>query len=191
MLGHLDVDAGDDTWSLMLGDLEVASGGRYDRVSFTLTHGSLSSVTPENVMDLFETHSASPFPLAAFEGLVTSQKLYEMTHDPILLEAEIAFFQKSGLLQSMNNLSPTTSDSSFTFTDSLTSHPLEYTGFFIASAFLGMATVMGITRFLSPSKIFKKYDSLMDDDSEAQMIPSPAVIELEKSPRLTVQSVQL
>jgi hypothetical protein len=188
MLGHLDVDAGDDSWSLMLGDREVASGGRYDRVSFTLTQGFVSSVTTENVIDLMGTHSASPFPLATFEGLVTSEKLQELTHDPALLEAETAYFNtllshKTALADALKGLSVSSSSSpaASTFQSSVAAHPLDFAGFFIGSVMVGMLTVLGVTRFLSPSsKTTASYDAVLDHSSSFQGAGATVGIELEK-----------
>jgi hypothetical protein len=181
MLGHLDVDAGDDTWSLSIGDSEIASGGRYDRVSFTLSHGSLSSVTSENVMDLAGTHSSS-FALAAFNGLVTAERLYQMTHESNLLEAETTFFHNLQMTTGLSQQSlddHALADNSGSFSASVASHPMEYTAFSVVSAFLGVAAMMGVMRFISPSSFSTSvsYNPVMDDTEAGN---GPVRVELEK-----------
>jgi hypothetical protein len=169
MLGNLDPDAGDDTWSLMLKDREIASGGRYDRVSFTVSKGELSAAVLENVMDLAGLQSSSPYPLAAFEGLVTADRLQAMVNDPALLEAEATFFNQ--VLGEKMTLSAEASSVS-SFGDSLAAHPLEFAGFVIGSAIIGMVGVLGVLRLLSPPK--NSYSKVMDESTKV------AAIELEK-----------
>jgi hypothetical protein len=184
MLGNLDTDAGDDTWSLMLQDREISSGGRYDRVSFTISKGELSSVVPENVIDLGGVHSASPLHLANFPGLVTAERLQAMTNDPALVEAETAFLQH--MLGDQISLgagdSPTTATVS-TFGGSLVSHPLESIGLFVGSAMIGMVSVLGVLRLLSPSSK-NSYSKVMDDSNQLAR-GVPAAIELEKPLKLS------
>jgi hypothetical protein len=186
MLGHLDVDANDDSWSLKLGDREIASGGRYDRVSFTLTRGSVSSVTTENVLDSIGTQSASPFPLASFEGLVSADQLQELTHDPALLEAETTYFSnlmthKTALADALKSLSVSSSaPTSSTFLDSVTAHPVDFAGFLIGSVLVGMVGMLGVTRLLSPplSKT-ASYNAVLDQSTEGGAAAAVG-IELEK-----------
>jgi hypothetical protein len=140
MLGNLDVDAGDDTWTLKMKDREIASGGRYDRLSFTISKGQLGSVVTENVLDLLATHS-SAFPLAAFEGLMTSDQLKTMTGDSMALEA--AVFQRL-----FGDKDPSLTSNSFE--ESLLAHPLESAGLLLGSAMIGMVTMLGLVRLFSP-----------------------------------------
>jgi hypothetical protein len=183
MLGNLDPDAADDTWSLMLKDREISSGGRYDRVSFTISKGQLNSVVSENVMDLAGI-LLSPLPLADFPGLVTSERLQIMTNDPALLEAEATFFsQVLGDQMSVGD-SPGTS----TFGFSLVSHPLKYAGLFVGSTLIGMVSMLGVLRLLSPSK--RSYSKVMDESSQPASERVP-MIELEKAMKKSSQDLIL
>jgi hypothetical protein len=175
MLGHLDVDAHDDTWSLKMNDGELASGGRYDRISFTVSEGKLSGLVNENVMDLAGPHAA-PYPLAAFEGSITAEQLHKMTHDPALLGAETAFLERAfGEQMALGVDSSSSTVESSSFNDSLRDHALEFTGVFLASAFVGMASVLGAMRFMSPSKPAHSYTTVMDESAQPR-----AEVELEK-----------
>jgi hypothetical protein len=186
MLGNLDVDAGDDTWSLMLGDREVASGGRYDRVSFTLSHGAVSSVTAENVMDLGGPFSASPLPLADFQGLVTNEKLSELTHAPALLEAETTYFNsllstKTALADALKkDISASSHAAPSSFQSSMAEYPLEFAGFLFGSAMVGVVAMLGVARFLSPAS---GYNPVLDHSQGGAAAAAPRQgvgIEMEK-----------
>jgi hypothetical protein len=163
MLGNLDVDAGDDTWTLMMKDQVIAYGGRYDRLSFTVSKGQLTGIVSENVLDLLGPHSASPYPLAAFEGLVTPDQLKTMTHDPALLEVESAFVER--LFGDKMTLTSSASTVP-TFNDALRSNSMEFVGFFVASALFGMVTLMGVSRFFSPSSKHS-YSTVIDESTSA------------------------
>jgi hypothetical protein len=170
MLGNLDVDAGDDTWTLEMKDQELASGGRYDRLSFTVSNGQLSAIVSENVLDLIATHSA-PYPLADFEGLVSVAQLRTMTN--ALLEVESTFFENVfGEKLSMSSTSRAVSS----FHDSLIAHRMEYAGLLLASALVGMVTMLGVLRLFSPSPKQHSYATVMDQSA----MPPRVEIEFEK-----------
>jgi hypothetical protein len=139
MLGNLDVDAGDDTWTLSMKDQEIASGGRYDRLSFTVSKGQLTSVVSENALDLISLHHSAPYPLAAFDGLITSDQLNTMTNTPL----DTNFFHR--VFNDKHTSFLTHSD------DSLSSHPSEVTGLLVGSVLVGMMIMFGVMKFLSPS----------------------------------------
>jgi hypothetical protein len=187
MLGNLDVDASDDTWTLMMKDREIASGGRYDRLSFTVSKGQLSGIVSENVMDLMGTHSA-PYPLAAFEGLVTPDQLKTMTSDPALLKAESTFLQHvfGDRLTSGDSASPSVS----TFNDSLRSHSMEFTSIMVGSAVVGMVAMLGVMRFLSPSTSKGHTYATVLDESARHSASSP-VIQMEKPLKKIPQQMML
>jgi hypothetical protein len=190
MLGNLDVDAGDDTWTLKMKDREIASGGRYDRLSFTISKGELASVVTENVLDLLATHS-SPFPLAAFEGLVTSDQLKTMTGDSMALEAAVfqrLFGDKAPLLTSNSRTK--------TFEESLLAHPLESAGVLLGSAMIGMVAMFGLVRLFSPSpkNNHGSYSSVTVLDSSvspSSLHAKRAAIELEPMRKTTQDHVAL
>jgi hypothetical protein len=181
MQGNLDVDAGDDTWTLAMGDREIASGGRYDRLSFTVSKGELGGLVSENVLDLLATPHSAPYPLAAFEGLVSVAQLETMTSAPALLEVESAFFERVFGANKVG-ISGSSSSTMSSFNESLSAHPLESAGLLLASAVVGMVAMFGVLRLSphfssSPSSKELSYTSVLDE-SAAQ---SPRVeIELEK-----------
>jgi hypothetical protein len=174
MLGNLDDDAGDDTWTLMMKDVEIASGGRYDRLSFNVKKGKLSEVMAENVLDLLATHSV-PYPLAEFQGLLSIDQLQSMTAEPLALES--AFFQRVFAQDKKTLFANMQSDS---FNETLASHPLESAGLLIGSAFFGMVAMLGLMRFLSPSTTSNKQN--LDLDSFSTKFAS-SEIQLERSMR--------
>jgi hypothetical protein len=183
MQGNLDVDAGDDTWTLAMGDREIASGGRYDRLSFTVSKGELGGLVSENVLDLLATPHSAPYPLAAFEGLVSVAQLKTMTSAPALLEVESAFFERVFGANKVGISGSSSSSTVSSFNESLSAHPLESAGLLLASAVVGMVAMFGVLRLFSPhfssspSSKELSYTSVLDE-SAAQ---SPRVeIELEK-----------
>jgi hypothetical protein len=188
MLGNLDVDASDDTWTLMMKDREIASGGRYDRLSFTVSKGQLSGIVSESVLDLLGTNSA-PYPLAAFEGLVTPDQLKTMMGDSAAFET--SFFQRV-FNDKETFLAANTHSSSETFEEALLAHPMESAGLLLGSALIGVVAMLGVMRLFSPS-VSKNtsngsYNSVLDSSSSPTS-PTPSVkrvgIELERPMRKT------
>jgi hypothetical protein len=169
MLGNLDDDAGDDTWTLMMKDMEIASGGRYDRLSFTLSNGQMTDIKSENVLDLLDTHSAPLYPLADFDGLVSSDHFEKMISKSLSLEKRL--FQN---VFAQNKLSLIAKMESESFTDSLASHPMESASLFIGSIVFGMVSVFGVMKFFSPSlKQQNSYSTVMDTSSFASRVTTP------------------
>jgi hypothetical protein len=181
MQGNLDVDAGDDTWTLVMKDREIASGGRYDRLSFTVSKGELSGLVSENVLDLLATpHSASPYPLAAFEGLVSMAQLETMTSAPALLEVESAFFER---VFSANKVDISGSSSMMpSFNETLSTHPLESAGLLLVSAVVGMVAMFGVLR-LSPSSKELSYTSGLDESAQSARVEIGLEKPLKKVPQ--------
>jgi len=184
MLGNLDADAGDDTWSLTMKDREIASGGRYDRVSFTVSKGGIASVVTENVIDILGINSA-PFTLGTFPGLVTSEQLHSMTNDPELLKAQSVFFNH--LLGDNAALSGDSSSSSFA--DSLFDHPLESIGLLAGSALIGMVSMLGVLRFFSPAK--GSYAPVLDESRRQAAAVAVTELQLERPLKKEVRDCEL
>jgi hypothetical protein len=172
MLGNLDADAGDDTWTLKTKDQVIASGGRYDRLSFTVSKGQLGALISENVLNLVGSHHTSPYPLATFKGLVTPSQLMTMTNDPALLELENLFLEHLLGEESSKSLTVSTS-----FSGSLRSYPLAFASLILGSALIGMVTMLGVLRFLSPSsnKRSSGYHTVIDESPRGEIEFEPCM----------------
>jgi hypothetical protein len=156
----------------MMKDREIASGGRYDRISFTVSKGKMSEVVSENVLDLLGSHSAALYPLAEFSGLVTAEQLTAMIHDPLLVAAENTYINRYFEGQSSSTATPV----SPTFKNNLLDHPLETSGFFIGSVMVGVVSALGVLKFFASKNSYSKVL-----DTSTTFTPSEQTdVELEK-----------
>lgn len=173
MLGHLDDDAHDDTWSLATKDGVVASGGRYDRATFVVSGGAITSVTVDNVFDQPISHDIS---LAKFEGLMSLKDFEPVTNKMFAQLASSDLYKIFAPQQSTQS-----------FTENLSAHPFDTFGILLATALFGMISMYGIMSLFRTSTP-KKYDPVMDI---SQNIPPKVEIQLEQSNKREVSVCQL
>lgn len=156
-------------WSLSNKDGVIASGGRYDRLTFTVANGQVTSTINENVLEeMVNIQNAAPYPLADFDGLISSATLKSMKDATISRIAESPAFKSVGLLDSP------------TITRSMAAHPYEGAGMLISAGLIGMVVMYGIMSLFRPSR---SYTPVMDV-STTPFTPAPkgsVEIQLEKT----------
>lgn len=189
MLGNLDNDAYDDTWSLSTKDGVIASGGRYNRATLVVSGGAISSTTVDNVFDTPTAPASKHLSLAKFEGLLSVKDFEPSAHKSFENIASSHIFKQYSHMftvkDTLETLAPKQS-----FTETLAAHPMDTAGILLATALFGMISMYGVLSLTRPSTTTSaKYEPVMDI---SQKTPTPRVeIQLEKGSKREVPVCQL